>query len=82
MGKVKAKRPTGNTAALAAIERRKAAAEPKIQSKDRRHVNEGRKAQIPVAIDRRKSERGSASDGVKSTRRPANATTLTRKSRS
>jgi hypothetical protein len=57
MGKVKAKRPPGNPAALAAVERRKAAAEPKIQAKDRRHVNERRKAQIPVAIDRRKTER-------------------------
>jgi len=57
MGKVKAKRPTGNTAALAAVERRKPVPEPKSQAKDRRHVNERRKAQIPVAIDRRKGER-------------------------
>ena len=57
MGKVKTKRPNSHAAALATVDRRKAAAQPKNSLKDRRLDTERRQTQIPVAIDRRKSER-------------------------
>ena len=57
MGKAKTKRPTTSASLMAAIDRRKGAAAPKIEHKDRRNEVDRRKAQIPVAIDRRKGER-------------------------
>lgn len=57
MGKVKTKRPNSHAGTMAAIDRRKAPAPAKNQMKDRRAEAERRKAQIPVALDRRKGER-------------------------
>ena len=57
MGKTKSKQPATTASLLAAVDRRKPAAEAKVEKKDRRTEGDRRKVQIPVAIDRRKGER-------------------------
>lgn len=57
MGKTKNKQPATTASLLAAVDRRKPAVEAKVEKKDRRTEGDRRKAQIPVAIDRRKGER-------------------------
>ena len=57
MGKTKNKQPATTASLLAAVDRRKPAAEAKVEKKDRRTEGDRRKVQIPVAIDRRKGER-------------------------
>jgi hypothetical protein len=57
MGKTKTKKPSAGAAALASVDRRKGIAPAKNDYKDRRAAEDRRKAQIPVALDRRKGER-------------------------